>query len=51
MYLEGVGIRKQGLDVGKVQACLRLWQLMPAVCRRKTGLDVGKRAYQGYMLA
>ena len=24
MYLEGVGIRKQGLDVGKVQACLRL---------------------------
>ena len=40
MYLEGVGIRKQGLDVGKVQACLRLWQLMPAVCRRKTGLDV-----------
>ncbi len=24
MYLEVVGIRKQGLDVGKVQACLRL---------------------------
>ena len=26
--------RKQGLNVGKVQACLRLWRLMPAVCQR-----------------
>ena len=46
MYLEGVGIRKQGLDVGKVQACLRLWRLMPAVCTNEvqcqTGLNVGK---------
>ena len=32
MYLEGVGIRKQGLDVGKVDACIKVWQLMPAVC-------------------
>ena len=46
MYLEGVGIRKQGLDVGKLDACIKVWQLMPAVCTNEvqcqTGLDIGK---------
>ena len=32
-HLKNIGIKKQGLNVVKVQACLRLWQLMPAVCR------------------
>ena len=35
---------KQGLDVGKLDACIKVWQLMPAVCTNEvqcqTGLDV-----------
>ena len=26
--------RKQGLNVGKLDACIKVWQLMPVVCRR-----------------
>ena len=46
MYLDGVGIRKQGLDVGKLDACIKVWQPTDEVCTNEvqcqTGLDVGQ---------
>ena len=43
MYLEGVGIRKRVLCVGKLDACIKVWQLMPAVCRRRLQIYLKKR--------
>ena len=40
MYLEGVGVRKRVLCVGKLDAYIKVWQPTDEVCRRKTGLDV-----------